>query len=473
MKIVTRISPSPTGSMHLGTARTALFNWLYSRQNDGEFLIRIEDTDKDRNDDATIQPIMDGLAWLGLVHDREIVMQSANAARHVEVARQLLASGHAYRCYMTSEELESQRKKAARDKTTFMIRSPWREVDESRYEGRGGNNFPYAIRLKMPQIGETTINDLVQGPVTVQNATLDDMIILRADGTPTYMLAVVVDDHDAGVTTVIRGDDHLNNAFRQIPIYRAMGWPEPTYGHLPLIHDEAGKKLSKRHGAAGLETYRDGGYTSDTMFNYLLRLGWGHGDHEIFSREEALRLFDITAVGRAPARIDQKRLDHLSGVYLQNMTDEAFRNERLTRLGWSASDIANWGSEHFYNDFIDKIIPLIRPRSKTFVEAESYITMVQDRPNVKVDDPEELLLDINERIWSRGFTAENIKNLCNEIAEERSMKLKNVVAPLRLAMMGSKVSPPLFEVMAILGADESQERIQFAITGVERVKSLA
>lgn len=469
MKITTRIAPSNTGFFHIGGARTALFNWLYARQNNGEFLIRIEDTDKARNLEETIAPIIEGLSWLGLDHDREIVMQSANADRHVEVAQQLLASGHAYRCYLTTDELIAQREKAQKEKSTFLLRSPWRDVEEYQPTDNLGNVIPYAIRLKMPQTGETTINDLVQGPVTVQNATLDDMIILRADGTPTYMLAVVVDDHDAGITAVIRGDDHLNNAFRQLPIYRAMGWPEPTYGHLPLIHDEAGKKLSKRHGAAGVETYRDSGYTSDTIFNYLLRLGWGHGDQEIFSREEALRLFDITAVGRAPARIDQKRLEHLSGIYLQNMTDVDFRNERLARMGWPAEDIANLGSEHFYNDFIGKIIPLVRPRSKTFVEAESYIAMVRDRPNMKVDDPDGLLMDINERIWSRDFTAENIKNVCNEIADERSMKLKHVVAPLRLAMMGSKVTPPLFEVMVILGADESQERIQFAITGIERV----
>jgi glutamyl-tRNA synthetase len=460
MKIVTRFAPSPTGYLHIGGARTALFNWLFARRNGGEFHIRIEDTDRDRNVAEAIQPIIEGLQWLGLDHDGETVFQSTRVERHAEVARQLLASGNAYRCYVSADELTAMRENAQRDRTPFKFESPWRDVDEARFEGRGGHCIPYAIRLKMPREGSTIIDDLVQGTVEIENTTLDDMIIMRADGTPTYMLASVVDDHDTGVTHVVRGDDHLNNAFRQLPIYRAMGWAEPTYAHLPLIFDEAGKKLSKRHGAAGLETYREQGYLSDTIFNYLLRMGWGHGDHEIISRAEALDLFSLSAVGKAPARIDQKRLDHLNGVYIRQMADVELLGALVRFTYESPSEVV------YDHNLMASLIPLIKERVTTLVEARTYIDMVLTRPSTKVDDPHALLLEFNERLWRTDFLAPSIKEVANKIADETGMKLKHVVAPLRLAIMGSKVSPPLFEVMELLGGDECQERLHHAITGV-------
>src|SRR5688500_8278821 len=315
-QVVTRFAPSPTGFLHIGGARTALFNWLYARHHGGRFLLRIEDTDKARSTQAAIDAILDGMSWLGLDWDGETWFQSQLAGRHAEVAQELLARGHAYRCWMTAEELAAAREAAQRDRTRFLVRSPWRERDD------GPADLPFVIRLKAPREGETRIEDKVQGAVTVQNEELDDFVLLRSDGTPTYMLAVVVDDHDMGVTHVIRGDDHLNNAFRQLAIIRAMGWPDPVYGHVPLIHGQDGAKLSKRHGALGVETYRDArGFLPAALFNYLLRLGSGDGDEEIISREDATRWFDLPGVGRSPSRFDVKKLESLNGHYIREADD--------------------------------------------------------------------------------------------------------------------------------------------------------
>lgn len=462
-KVVTRFAPSPTGYLHIGGARTALFNWLFARSQGGDFLLRIEDTDKERNNQDAIQPIIDGMAWLGLDHDGAIVFQSDRAARHAKVAEALLASGHAYRCYVPLDELARQRQEAEKSRKTFKFNSPWRD--------RPTNNLceelPFVIRMKMPNEGSTIIDDIVQGAVEVPNDTLDDMIIMRANGTPTYMLAAVIDDHDMGVTHVIRGDDHLNNAFRQLPIYRAMGWPEPIYAHLPMILDENGKKLSKRHGAAGLETYRDAGYLSDTIFNYLLRMGWGHGDHEIFSRAEALSLFDLGKVGRAPARIDQKRLDHLNGIYIRDCPTGALRAQLIPMLDLDGAEICVGDAG------VEQLIAMAKERSKTIVEMASYINMVLKRPTQAADSVEAIaiLMDFNEDMWRKPVTAENIKALAQELAEKRGVKLKHIVAPMRMAIMGASISLPLFETMEIIGGDECQERIHFGITGTKRVES--
>ena len=323
--VVTRFAPSPTGYLHIGGARTALFNWLFARHHGGKYLLRIEDTDRARSTDDAIAAIHDGLDWLGLGGDEPAVLQFARSARHAEVAQELLAAGHAYRCFLTSEELAERRAAAQAERRPFRIASEWRDADPATApEGK-----PFVVRIKAPQAGETVIEDLVQGRVTVSNAELDDFVLLRSDGTPTYMLAVVVDDHDMAVTHVIRGDDHLNNAFRQLVIVRAMndiagGWPEPEYAHVPLIHGSDGAKLSKRHGALGVDAYRDElGILPEALFNYLLRLGWGHGDDEFISREQAVAWFDIAHVGKSPARFDLAKLLNLNGHYLREAGDAA------------------------------------------------------------------------------------------------------------------------------------------------------
>ncbi|HEX7655695.1 MAG TPA: glutamate--tRNA ligase, partial [Sphingomonas sp.] len=312
--VVTRFAPSPTGFLHIGGARTALFNWLFARHHGGQFLLRIEDTDRARSTQPAIDAILDGMTWLGLDWDGEVVHQFARAARHAEVARQLLESGHAYKCYATSEELTALREEQRAAGKPIRYDGRWRDRDPSEAPA----DAPFVVRLKAPRDGAVTIADLVQGEVTVQNSEIDDFVLLRSDGTPTYMLAVVVDDHDMGVTHVIRGDDHLNNAFRQLPIIRAMGWDDPIYAHIPLIHGSDGAKLSKRHGALGVDAYRDElGILPEALDNYLLRLGWGHGDDEIISRDQAIEWFDLSAVGKSPSRFDLKKLENLNGHYIR------------------------------------------------------------------------------------------------------------------------------------------------------------
>ncbi len=370
-----RFAPSPTGFLHIGGARTALFNWLFARHHGGIFRLRIEDTDRMRSTPEAVKAIIDGLAWLGLQWDGDIVYQSARAERHAEVARQLLAAGRAYSCWCTPAELEAMREKARAEKRSIRYDGTWRDRDPA--EAPPG--VPPVIRLKAPQQGATTIHDRVQGEVTVANAELDDLIILRADGTPTYNFSVVVDDHDMGVTHVIRGDDHLNNAFRQTQIYRALDWPVPEFAHLPLIHGPDGAKLSKRHGALGVEAYRDQGYLPETLRNYLLRLGWSHGDDEIISTEEAIQWFDLDAVGRAPARFDFAKLDNLNGHYIR-----AADNERLVAL------VAEWLERTLSQKLSDvrcdrllRAMPELKLRPKTLAElAANAGFLVASRPIV-------------------------------------------------------------------------------------------
>ncbi len=326
-EVVTRFAPSPTGFLHIGGARTALFSWLYARHHGGRFLLRIEDTDKARSTQAAIDAIIEGMRWLGLDWDGHEYYQSQFAARHAEVANELLARGHAYRCYMSAEELSAQRERAQAEKRPYRVESPWRDL------GDEAGDAPFVLRLKAPREGETVIEDRVQGRVVVKNAELDDMVLLRSDGSPTYMLAVVVDDHDMGVTHVIRGDDHLNNAFRQLGIIRGMGWPEPVYAHVPLIHGPDGAKMSKRHGATGVMDYDALGFLPEALSNYLLRLGWGHGDDEIISRDDAVRWFDLDQVGKSPSRFDTKKLENLNGHYIREADDGRLASLIAPRIG--------------------------------------------------------------------------------------------------------------------------------------------
>ena len=450
-EVVTRFAPSPTGFLHIGGARTALFNWLYARHFGGRFLLRIEDTDKARSTQAAIDAILDGMRWLGLDWDGETHFQSEFAARHAEVAHDLLASGHAYRCWMSAEELTGQREAAQAERRPFRIRSPWRDQGEIR-------NEPFVVRLRAPQEGETVIEDRVQGRVTVQNSEIDDFVLLRSDGSPTYMLAVVVDDHDMGVTHVVRGDDHLNNAFRQLAIIRAMGWLEPVYGHVPLIHGQDGAKLSKRHGALGVDTYRDAlGILPEALFNYLLRLGWGHGDEEIIARQDAVAWFDLDHVGRSPSRFDLKKLENLNGHYLRE-ADPA----RLAAL--VAPKIP--GAEA---DLLARAMPFLTPRAKDLNElAEGAAFLFKPRP-LDMDEKAKALLeggarDLLARVHRTlsgvaDWTAEGTEQAVREVAEAEGVKLGQVAQPLRAALTGRATSPGIFDVLDLLGREESLARV--------------
>src|SRR6516165_7298664 len=384
MSVVVRFAPSPTGFLHIGGARTALFNWLFARHHGGKFLLRIEDTDRIRSTSEAVAAIIDGLDWLGLSWDDEIVYQSSRAARHAEVARQLLAVGRAYYCYCTPAELEAMREKARSEKRSVRYDGTWRDRDAS--EAPPG--VPPAIRLKAAQQGATTIRDQVQGDVTVANGELDDLIILRADGTPTYNFSVVVDDHDMAITHVIRGDDHLNNAFRQIHIYRALGWTVPEFAHVPLIHGPDGAKLSKRHGALGVDAYREMGYLPEALRNYLLRLGWSHGDDEIISTDQSIRWFDIDAVGRAAARFDFAKLANLNGHYIRQAEDERLLDLIVPRL------------EHTLGRALDEVertrlraaLPGLKPRAKTLVELADQARFYVEKRPLPIDDKAAVLL---------------------------------------------------------------------------------
>ncbi len=460
--IVTRFAPSPTGFLHIGGARTALFNWLYARGRGGKFLLRIEDTDKARSTQATIDAILDGMRWLELDWDGDVVFQSANAARHAEVAHQLLASGNAYRCYATPEELEEMRAAQRAAKAPLRYDGRWRDRVPTAQEAAR----PSVIRLKAPQLGEMTIVDQVQGSVTVQCAELDDFILLRSDGSPTYMLSVIVDDQDMGVTHVIRGDDHLNNAFRQLALVRAMGWPEPVYAHVPLIHGADGAKLSKRHGALGVDAYRDDlGMLPEAIGNYLLRLGWGHGDDEIISRAQALEWFDITNVGRAPSRFDLKKLENLNGHYIREADDARLaelarpRVERRFQRTLNAAELA----------LLTRAMAAIKPRAKKTQElAEDAYFLFNPRPLTPDISAAALLTkDVAVQLDSvlsalqgcSDWTIAMLEDAVRRVAEDAGLGLGKVAQPLRAALTGRTTSPGIFEVLMLLGRNESLARI--------------
>ncbi len=451
--VVTRFAPSPTGYLHIGGARTALFNWLFARHYGGKFLLRIEDTDRARSTTEAIDAILDGMRWLELDWDGHEYYQSQFWARHAEIAHKMLERGHAYRCWMSQEELATQREQAAKERRPFRIVSPWRDRSD---EGDG----PFVIRLKAPCDGETVIDDKVQGRVTVQNAEIDDFVLLRSDGTPTYMLAVVVDDHDMGVTHVIRGDDHLNNAFRQLAIIRAMGWPEPVYAHVPLIHGPDGAKLSKRHGALGVDAYRDElGMLPEAVSNYLLRLGWGHGDDEIISREQATEWFDLDHVGKSPSRFDFKKLENLNGHYIREADDKRLAELVAPRLGISGGDL----------DLLVRAMPELKARAHTILElAEGARFLFAARPldidaaaaALLTDDARALLAAAHNKLVAIAkWDGESLEAAIREVAEERDVKLGKLAQPLRAALTGRTTSPGIFDVLALLGKDESLARI--------------
>ena len=454
-QVVTRFAPSPTGFLHIGGARTALFNWLYARHHGGKALLRIEDTDRKRSTPEAIDAILDGLAWLGLEWDDDVVFQSERGARHVEVAEQLLTSGHAYKCYATTEELEEMRAAQRAAKQPLRYDGRWRDRDPT----DAPLGAPYVVRLKTPNEGETVIEDRVQGRVTVRNEELDDYVLLRADGTPTYMLAVVVDDHDMGVTHVIRGDDHLNTAFRQLPIYRAMEWPEPVYAHIPLIHGSDGAKLSKRHGALGAETYRDEfGILPEALFNYLLRLGWGHGDREEITREEAIALFDLGGVGKSPSRFDLKKLQNLNGHYIREADDARLAKLVAHRIGAEADEA-----------LLAQAMPVLKTRARDLDElAEGAAFLFRTRPLTLTEKAETLLDDdarailgqIADRLRAeKNWTIDALEATTKALAEELGLGLGKLAQPMRAALTGTTTSPGIFDVLVLLGREEALARI--------------
>lgn len=453
--VVTRFAPSPTGYLHIGGARTALFNWLFARHHGGKYLLRIEDTDRARSTDSAIEAIFDGLEWLGLAGDEPATFQFARSDRHAAVANELLANGHAYRCYLTQEELQARREAAQAERRTFRIDSEWRDADPATAPA----DQPFVVRIKAPREGETVIEDLVQGRVAVQNAELDDFVLLRSDGTPTYMLAVVVDDHDMGVTHVIRGDDHLNNAFRQLAIIRAMGWPEPAYGHVPLIHGHDGAKLSKRHGALGVDAYRDEmGVLPEALFNYLLRLGWGHGDDEIISREQAVEWFDIAHVGKSPSRFDLAKLLNLNAHYLREADDA-----RLAEL------VAAKLTDDADLNLLTQAMPVLKVRAKdvnelaassAFLFAQRPLTIEEKAQALLTDDARALLGSIHARIAALDeWAIDTLEASLKAMAEELGLGLGKLAQPLRAALTGQTTSPGIFDVLVLLGREESLARI--------------
>jgi glutamyl-tRNA synthetase len=464
MTVVTRFAPSPTGFLHIGGARTALFNWLYARHHGGVFRLRIEDTDRQRSTKEAIEAIIDGLKWLGLAWDDETVFQFARASRHAEVALEMLRRGKAYYCYCTPEELEQMRAEARAAGKPMRYDGRWRDRDPK--DAPAG--VKPVIRLKAPASGETVVHDKVQGEVRVANEQLDDMVLLRSDGTPTYMHSVVVDDHDMGITDVIRGDDHLTNTFRQLQIYEAMGWVPPSFAHIPLIHGPDGAKLSKRHGALGVEAYREMGYLPEALRNYLLRLGWGHGDDEIISTEQAIQWFDLDGVGRAPSRFDFAKLDNLNGHYLRAADDSRLAREVAARLG-VARDLG-------VEQRLAAGMPGLKARAKTLKElADNAAFYARKRPLALDEKARALLTGDAVAVLKElrgvlagapGWTGADLEATARSFAEAKAIKLGQVAQPLRAALTGATTSPPIFEVMQVLGREETLGRIDDATMAI-------
>jgi glutamyl-tRNA synthetase len=458
---VLRFAPSPTGYLHIGGARTALFNWLYARHTGGRFLLRIEDTDRERSTPEAVAAILHGLEWLGLDWHGEPLFQYARAERHREIAEQLLREDRAYRCYTTADELAAMRadQRAAGKPQRYDGR--WRDRNPS----EAPKDAPFVIRIKAPQTGETIVHDVVQGDVRFENAQLDDMVLLRSNGTPTYMLAVVVDDYDMGITHVLRGDDHLNNAARQLQIIEAMGWPRPVYGHVPLIHGPDGTKLSKRHGALAVEAYRDMGYLPEAMRNYLLRLGWSHGDDEIISTKQAIAWFDLSNIGRSPARLDFKKLDNLNALYMRTMSDDALTDRLVAFLALNGSAQRVNGNARAR---LVAAMPGLKERAKTLAELASAAEfLLCDGPPL-LDPQAEKILSPDARmalaetiplLQRSEWNAEALEACIRNVAEQRGVKLGQLAQPLRAALTGKAASPPIFEMMVVLGREESLARI--------------
>ena len=465
MSVVTRFAPSPTGFLHLGGARTALFNWLYARHHGGRYLLRIEDTDRARSTQAAIDAILDGLRWLELDADAPPAFQSAHLARHAEIARLLLAQGRAYHCYCTPEELEARRVQARAEGRSVGYDGRCRDLNPSHAPA----GVAPVIRLKAPRAGETAIEDHVQGTVQVANSQLDDMVLLRSDGTPTYMLSVVVDDHDMGISHIIRGDDHLTNAFRQTQIYHALDWPVPAFAHIPLIHGPDGAKLSKRHGAVGIEAYRDQGFLPEAMRNYLLRLGWSHGDDEIIATDQAIAWFDLDGVNKGAARFDLTRLTSLNAHYLRQMDDAVLVDRLVPHLEALGCVIDEAKRARLLAG-----MPGLKPRATTLVDlAASAKFYVAARP-LALSEPAGKLLDAAARARLEGlrpalevevWSEQALEEAVRRYAQATGVKLGQIAQPLRAALTGSTTSPGIFEVMAVLGRAESLARLADAIEG--------
>ena len=465
--VVTRFAPSPTGFLHIGNARTALFNWLYARGRGGRMLLRIEDTDRERSTQPAIDAIFDGLSWLGIDWDGDAIYQFSRAARHREVVEQLLAAGKAYRCYATPEELAEMREAARKTGRARLYDGRWRDRDPAQAPA----GAKPVIRLKAPLTGETVIEDQVQGRVVWQNEDLDDLVLLRSDGNPTYMLAVVVDDHDMGVTHIIRGDDHLTNAARQKQIYDALGWPVPVMSHIPLLHGPDGSKLSKRHGALGVDAYRAMGYLPEALRNYLVRLGWSHGDQEIFSTQEMIELFDLPQIGRSAARFDFVKLESLNGHYMRQTGDAALLAELERALPYIEGGGALAGKlDDALRAKLRKAMPGLKERAKTLVELLDHSRFIwADRP-LAIEDKARALLTVDARGLLRDvlpafdaitdWSAQTTEAAVRHYADSANVKLGNVAQPLRAALTGRVTSPGIFDVLAVLGKAESLARIR-------------
>jgi glutamyl-tRNA synthetase len=464
---VVRFAPSPTGYLHIGGARTALFNWLYAKGRGGKMLLRIEDTDRERNNPEAVAAIVDGLKWLELTWDGDTVSQFGRAKRHRQVAEEMLARGHAYRCWLTPQELDAMREKAQAEKRPLTIRSPWRDRDTA--EAPAG--VPYVIRLKAPREGETIVDDQVQGRVVFANKELDDLIILRSDGNPTYNLAVVVDDHDMQVTHIIRGVDHLTNAARQTQIYQAMDWDVPIFAHVPLIHGPDGAKLSKRHGALGVEAYKEMGYLPAALRNYLVRLGWSHGNDEIMSTSQMLDWFDLGDINRSAARFDYAKLEDLNGHYIRSADDQELLlriEDLLPYLPGGATIVERLDANMRAKLLI--AMPGLKERAKTLVElVHGAEFLFAERP-LALDEKAQKLLDAEGRQrlaelapkldGASRWSAAELEEIVRTYAEAAGAKLGKVAQPLRAALTGKSVSPPVFDVMAVLGRDEALARIR-------------
>ena len=458
-QVVTRFAPSPTGYLHIGGARTALFNWLYARGRGGKFLLRIEDTDRERSTPEATEAILKGMEWLGLDHDGDPISQFERAGRHAEVAQTLLAEGKAYKCFATPAEIDAFREAARAEGKSTLFRSPWRDADPATHP-----DAPYVVRIKAPREGVTVIRDQVQGDVTIRNDQLDDMVLLRSDGTPVYMLAVVVDDHDMGVTHVIRGDDHLNNAARQMMIFDAMGWDVPVWAHIPLIHGPDGKKLSKRHGALGVDEYQKMGYPAAGMRNYLARLGWSHGDDEFFTDAQAKEWFDFGGIGKSPARFDFKKLENLCGQHIAATDDAALLQELEAFLAATGRPALTSTQK----ELMSRAMYCLKDRARTFPQMlEKAHFILGDRPF----EPDEkaaksldavsrgILSELTPHLQNASWTRDALEEAVGAFAEARELKLGKLAQPLRAALSGRTVSPSVFDMMLVIGREETLARL--------------
>lgn len=458
MKVITRFAPSPTGYLHIGGARTALFNYLFAKHHGGKFLLRVEDTDIARSTESAKQAIIDSLEWLDLEHDGEIIYQSQRADRHVEIAKQLVDAGKAYYCFTPQEEIIAARDAARAKGEHFIFHSKWRDAGASQAPA---GELQGVVRLKASREGETAVDDLLQGKVVVQNSHLDDMVLLRGDGTPTYMLAVVVDDHDMGITHIIRGDDHLSNASRQQLIYQAMGWDIPKMAHIPLIHGPDGAKLSKRHGALGAEEYKKMGYLPDGLNNYLLRLGWSHGDEEIITREQAIKWFGIDGMGKSPARLDFNKMKHMNAHYLRQMDNEILAEMVLDQIGQVSLESRK---------NIVLAMDALKPRAELLTDLSDMASMfmvggklaIQEDAKGLIQEADSALInDVALRLQNlENFDKENIQSILKEIAAAKGMKLGELMKYIRAFIAGRTASPSVFEMIEILGKEESVVRLK-------------